>query len=520
MSLKSKAKQLLGYTPLKQSIFDKNDASSALKNFIKQKGIEEKIDKLPPKKNLKKYNDAIAKMEPAYNFLNVGVHEENPDIKEIFEYDNLLSGTPLKYRPFPGSMRAMRKTLRSKKLYWYPRTQGGQRSQQDFLEYLAREGFNLEESGIGIDNVVFTCSTTHAYSLVMNTIATEGDVILMPAPNYGLFAIMTELDNFRLETIDLKEEDNWFVNPKSLEKRIDEINAQLKKEYAGQEKIPRVAAFLNYNPHNPIGNVMTIKEREILEGIGDVCEKKGIFIIDDLVYRDLTYDLDHLAYPIACMPKYFNNTISLFGISKAYGLASIRSAVVLAPLPVARMLAKQVRNTMDSTPVVQVAATAGAFNGSNRRYKEWRRYMTKLVKKYQYNYELIYALFYGIDKIKDKHLARSVEADIKHYAGKDSKILLEGCKGLKIKFKPQSGFFIVADFTKLKGKKTPAGKELKTEDDVLSYFYSCGGVKYLMGGNFFWPNTDEFVGRVSFGLSKKAIVQDMAIINKAIRDLK
>ena len=36
------------------------------------------------------------------------------------------------------------------------------------------------------------------------------------------------------------------------------------------------------------------KNKEILEGIGDVCLEKGVFVIDDLIYRDLTFDREEL----------------------------------------------------------------------------------------------------------------------------------------------------------------------------------------------------------------------------------
>ncbi|MEG0994615.1 MAG: aminotransferase class I/II-fold pyridoxal phosphate-dependent enzyme, partial [Bacilli bacterium] len=80
---------------------------------------------------------------------------------------------------------------------------------------------------------------------------------------------------------------------------------------------PKVVAFLNMNPHNPLGKVMSVKNKDLIEKIGDICLEKGVFVIDDLIYRDLTFDQDNLALPMASYPKYFNNTISLFGLSKS-----------------------------------------------------------------------------------------------------------------------------------------------------------------------------------------------------------
>lgn len=532
--LKLMAKKILGRPDLKMSTEDYGRANGALKIFVEE---HEKYllhnNHLPPRADGEPYNAAIAKMEPDYNFFTSDIFARNPEHKAVFEYDNFHSGTPMKYKPFPGAMREVRRTLRRKNLYWYPRSAGGFYAQQKVVDYLIREGFepnpmDLEDGerygGIGVNNVVFACSTTHAYSMIMSAVAKPGDVILMTAPNYGLFAIMTELDNYRTELLNLREEDGWQPNPELLARKIDALNAKLAKETPKGERAPRVVAFLNLNPHNPTGKVLNHKNLEILRSIGEVCKKRDVFVVDDLVYRDLTYDLSDLAVPLASLPEYFNNTISLFGLSKAYGLASFRAAVVVAPAAVAEVLAQKIHDTMDSMPVLQVSAVAGAFNGSNRRYREHKRYMKALIKEYEFRYYLTYALVYGINKITDVPLRKKITRTVQKYVKnvEDRKILLSGCKRLKIRSgtEPESGFFAVFDFTELKGKLTPEGNEIKTEQDLLEHFFVNGGVTYLMGGNICWPNPGEMVGRISFGVSRRAIVKNMLMMNKAIRRLR
>lgn len=531
-AFKKIAKKLLGKPELKTSNEDLSRASGALRIFVDEheKYLLEN-NHLPPRKDGLPYNRAIAKMEPDYNYFTSDIYARNPGKRPVFEYDNFHSGTPLKYKPFPGCIRAVKKTLRRKNLYWYPRSAGGFYAQQQVVDYLIREGFypdkkDLENGevygGIGVNNIVFTCSTTHAYSMIIDAIAKPRDVILMTAPNYGLFAIMTELDNYRTELVELKEEDGWQIDPSALAKKIDSLNASLKKE-SGLGYQPRVVAFLNLNPHNPTGKVINSKNVEILREIGKVCKERDVFVIDDLVYRDLTYDLNDLATPLASFPEYFNNTISLFGLSKAYGLASFRAAVVVAPGAVTEVLAQKIHDSMDSMPVLQVAAVSGAFNGSSRRYREYKKYMKTIIAEYKFRYQLIFALVYGIKRIKDVSLRNKIQRVINRYAkGPDKDILKSGCPSLKIRAgtEPESGFFTVFDFTDLRGKITPEGKKIQTEQDLLEYFFVNGGVTYLMGGNICWPIPNEMVGRISFGVSRKAIVKNMLLMNRAIRKLK
>ena len=44
-----------------------------------------------------------------------------------------------------------------------------------------------------------------------------------------------------------------------------------------------------------------------------------------MVYRDITLDENNIAKPIATIPGMFRNTITLFGLSKSYGMASLRA---------------------------------------------------------------------------------------------------------------------------------------------------------------------------------------------------
>ena len=141
----------------------------------------------------------------------------------------------------------------------------------------------------------------------------------------------------------LSKEDHFLVNPEKLANKIDEINESLQKVYNRRKGyIPRVVAFVNANPNNPTGKVMGEKNASLLKEIGEVCLKRGVFIIDDLVYRDLTFDADNLAKPIATIPGMFRNTISLFGLSKSYGMASLRAGFVVADEGIIRELINRI----------------------------------------------------------------------------------------------------------------------------------------------------------------------------------
>lgn len=529
--LKKTVKKILGReTEIIHSSVNPNNFSKALKLMTSENPdlLNEK-NVLGPRKNHEPYYPAIKDMEPNYNFFNVDVYKYGKDdVADISEYDGLHSGTPMRTKPLPLSINAIKKSLNFNNLYWYPSTVGSTYAKQRIVSYLKKEGFETKKTehydGLGVENIAFTVSTTHAYSLILNTIAHDEDVILLTGPNYGIFAIMTELTSAHVEILALSEEDNWYVNPSSLAKKIDEINKKLKTKFKNKKLSyePRVVAFLNMNPHNPTGKVMSKKNKEILEKIGDVCLEKSVFVIDDLIYRDLTFDQDNLALPLASNPKYFNNTISLFGLSKAFGLASLRAGFVVAPYPIIRAFANTIHKTMDSIPVFVVESVAAAFNGSKKRYKEVKKYITPIIAEYKYRYNLLKALVEGIHSVDDIYHSRII-ADVTKYCDDKNYVteLLKGIDKVSIRknTEPESGFFAILDFTKIKGKKTK-DYAIKTDKDLLRYLYEKGKIRFIMGSNMCWPNKDEIIARVTFGLDIKAIIYNFYIINKSLKELK
>lgn len=496
--------------------FNYNNASIAVKELLNEKNyLLSSNSHFGKRRDGKKFYPVIEKIENGFNLLFNGVKKyDEIDYKEPSEAYTVSSGNPLKSKPFPMAEEFIFKTLTNKRLYQYPTITGSLKAKAFVLSYLLREGFKKDKSngydGLGVENIVFTCSVSQAYYFVLETILCDEDVVIVTGPNYGLFAITPERLNGRVEVINLDEEDNFFVNPSKLAKKIDDVNEKLSMEFKNKKYIPRVKAFLNVNPHNPIGNVMNSKKIDILKGIGDVCLEHGVFVIDDLIYRDLSYN--EPAIPLATIPKYFNNTISLFGLSKAYGLASYRAGFVVAPIPICNGLNDRIFCTMNAVPILQTYAVAGAYNGTNKRYKLAQKYFPPLIKEYKYRFKLFQALIEGIDVIKNTNESARIMKDIKKTV-KDSKkatILLKGIDNVEIRKGtiPDSGFFAVVNFTKLKGKKIN-NMLINSESDLVIHMYKTSKFKTIMGQNMSWPYEDEIIGRFDFAINLENLIDEI-----------
>lgn len=498
---------------------------SLIRILEQNKKLENKVRGLPNLgKNLvcDSFSPEVKKIYDAFSLYGNDLYELENEKIENLDSRSLGGGSPMKTQPFPMCKTALFNAI-NEDLSEYPMAAGDEKSRKIIYEYLKNEGFKSSNE-FDEDNIIFTVSTTQAFNLLCEIICKPYDVILMTGPNYGLFTFVPErIAGATVEILPLSEEDNWYVNKEKLANRIDEINSKLSSKYKNKlSYIPRVVAFLNENPHNPLGKVMNEKNKEILEGIGDVCLEKGVFIIDDLIYRDLCYDRKNIAKPMASYEKYFENTITITGLSKSYGLASIRSGMIVANKIIIRAIRNKIFQTMDSSPVLQGRALAGAFNNFKERKKIYSDYFDPIIDEYIYRLSLLKVLINGIDIISDSKLKKEIVDDLIKYSGNyDINILKDGIPNVDFVegTLPESGFFEILDFTELKGKKAPSGRIISSEIELLKFLYEEAKIKLILGQSISWPNNEQLVGRVTTALSREELIERFSAMNYCIRQL-
>ena len=467
-------------------------------------------------------------MQVIYDSFNLANETSGIENKKILK---LSGGDPLRYKPFGLCKKYLLKALKSEDMHKYPAAAGDENYRNEISKYLLKEGFNSGKN-IDLDNVIVTMSTTHGFKTILDIIARPYDVVLMPSPCYGLFTFFPERIDVSVKFIPLEKEDRYYINADKLEKCIQQINRRLEIEYTGKlEYITRVVAFLNQNPNNHTGIVMGKNETSLINNVSRVCKENNVYVIDDLVYRDLTFDINDIAVPMAFNEEYFDNTISLMGLSKCYGYASARAGIVLANKKIISLMRDKIFQQMDSIPVLQCAMLAGAFNPTIKRYKEHKRYFSKLNKEYEYRYLLLKCIVDGyssLNNIKafnmsEKYLKKRIKNDIYTYASsyKMAESLLNGIenvellKGVEIK----GGFFALLDYSKVKGKKDIEGNIIANDRNIYEYLVNESGIKIIMGSSIGF-DIEDMIGRVTFALEIKEIVEYFEKMKTAIEKLK
>jgi len=123
----------------------------------------------------------------------------------------------------------------------------------------------------------------------------------------------------------------------------------------------RTRAIVTVSPNNPTGAVYPPAD---LVRVNEYCRQRGIFHISDEAYEQFLYDgLDH--FSPGSLPGSEGHTISLFTMSKAYGMAGWRAGFMVIP----RFLEIPIKKIQDTTLVcnpllTQVAAAAALSVGA------------------------------------------------------------------------------------------------------------------------------------------------------------
>lgn len=435
---------------------------------------------------------------------------------------NAGAGSPLRTPPFPTAAESLKNIANCEEFSQYQLAAGNEEYRKIIAEYLSNQGFNYQDNTVNANNIIFNDSTTESFNLIVDVIARPFDVILFSGPTYGLFCYIPERHNAITKIVPLSEEDNWKVNPCVLEQYIIQLQDELHivQNNFALEYTPRVAAYININPSNPTGRIMGKNDENRLISLKKLSKKYGFFIIDDIIYRDLSFPGKQLALPLATIEGSNDNIITMMGASKAYGLAGARAGMIVADEIVIRGIRNLVFQLMDSTPLYVGAILSSIFNTSEERNQCYQNYFSSLNQEYYEKWLLVKGMVCGSDSL-DASEQRVLNTILSGFSEDKKKEILSPIPRIKFagNIEPESGFFALLDFTGLRGLRY---KDLiiNTERDILLFFYLYAYTKLLMGASIGWPHRNEFIARVSFAMDDSALIHMFSQIRNAVKLLK
>ena len=236
------------------------------------------------------------------------------------------------------------------------------------------------------DETLITVGVSEGLDLVMRAILNPGDKVLVPEPVYVSYGPVVELAGGK--PIVLKTDiDNGF---KLTPKKIEEACTKGVK-----------AIMINY-PCNPTGASYTRKE---LLAIAAVVKKKGLIVISDEVYDELTYDFDHI--PFSSLRGMKEHVVYLNGFSKSYAMTGFRIGWACGPKEIIEAMTKIHQYTILCPSITgQISCIEAMKNGQRnvkdmkKEYDRRRKYIVKALNDIGLDCHMPQGAFYVFPSIK------------------------------------------------------------------------------------------------------------------------
>ena len=205
-----------------------------------------------------------------------------------------------------------------------------------------------DEHGYTFDKaaLVFIEGVVPAISTAIQAFTKEGDAVLINTPVYPPFARSVKLNNRRLITNSLIEQDGLF--------QID--FEQLEQDIVNNE----VKIYVLCNPHNPGGRVW---EREVLEKIGRLCQKYGVLLVSDEIHQDLTlFGHKHQSFNTVS-PDFKDFSLILASATKTFNIAGTKNSYAVIENPSLRQQfqKRQLANNQHEISGLGFLATEAAY---------------------------------------------------------------------------------------------------------------------------------------------------------------
>ena len=261
------------------------------------------------------------------------------------------------------------------------------------------------------------------YNALMSTVE-PGDEVIVTAPYWVSYPEMTKFAGGVPIEVLCREESGFKLTPEQLETAITSKTRWL---------------ILN-SPNNPSGAVYSGHELRTLAEVLQPYER--IMVMCDDIYEHIIYDGVEMATMADAAPFTFDRTLTLNGVSKAYAMTGWRIGIAGGPAGLIKTMSKlQNQSTGNPSSVSQAAAIAALIGPQNL--------VVERTKAFQHR--------------RDRVLE-----------------MLNDVSGLSCR-KPEGAFYVYPNCKGLIGRKSPNGKVMKDDRDVVMYLMEQGGVAAVHG---------------------------------------
>ncbi len=160
------------------------------------------------------------------------------------------------------------------------------------------------------DEVCVCHSTKHALSGAILTLVDPGDEVLLLLPAWVSYVEIVRIAGG--VPVDVPSREDCGPDFTAIERAIT----------------PKTKCVLLNSPSNPTGYVWTAAE---VRRLADLCERRGLWLLSDEIYRRLVYEGEPFASPVSISESLRARTVVLDGASKSYAMTGYRIGFAAGP---------------------------------------------------------------------------------------------------------------------------------------------------------------------------------------------
>ncbi len=189
------------------------------------------------------------------------------------------------------------------------------------------------------NRLMVTAGGNNAFLAALLALTDPGDEVILPVPYYFNHEMAITMVN--CQPVLVPTDANYQLDLASLRAAIT----------------PRTRAIVTVSPNNPTGAVYA---EPVLRAVNALCAEHGIFHLSDEAYEAFTYE-GAAHFSPASIGGATAHTISLFSMSKAFGLASWRIGWMVLPEKLEAAMRKIQDTLIICPPVISQYAALGAL---------------------------------------------------------------------------------------------------------------------------------------------------------------
>jgi aspartate aminotransferase len=207
---------------------------------------------------------------------------------------------------------------------------------------------------VSASQVIVTNGGKQAVYQAFQALLDEGDEVLVPTPYWTTYPEVIALAGGVMVDVFAGADQGYRVTVEQLEAALT----------------PKTKVLLFVSPSNPTGAVYSVEETK---AIGEWALSKGLWVVADEIYQNLTYEVERAPSITEVVPGLTNQTILVNGVAKTYAMTGWRLGWMVSPPDITAAAGNLQSHLSSNVSNISQRAAIAALNGDQSIVTEMKK---------------------------------------------------------------------------------------------------------------------------------------------------